>query len=72
MLANGGYIFGGFNPESWVSEFMYSETDQSYLFSVARPKDSSEDKIRVENMKMVNELERLNFQRDQLGKEVPV
>ena len=34
VKANEGHIFGGFNPTSWVSEFMYSECDDSYLFSV--------------------------------------
>ena len=34
VKANEGYIFGGFNPTSWVSEFMYSECDDAYLFSV--------------------------------------
>ena len=34
VKANEGHIFGGFNPTSWVSEFLYSETEESYLFSV--------------------------------------
>lgn len=34
VKANVGHIFGGFNPTSWVSEFMYSECDDSYLFSI--------------------------------------
>jgi len=34
VKANGGHVFGGYNPTSWVSEFLYSETDQAYLFSV--------------------------------------
>jgi len=34
VKANDGYIFGGFNPTSWVSEFMYSECNDAYLFSV--------------------------------------
>ena len=29
-----GYVFGGFNPISWVSEYMYNETDNAYLFSL--------------------------------------
>lgn len=34
VKANEGHIFGGFNPVSWVSDFMYSETNEAYLFSV--------------------------------------
>ncbi|CDW75950.1 b-box zinc finger family protein [Stylonychia lemnae] len=34
VKANEGHIFGGFNPTSWVSEFMYSECDDAYLFSI--------------------------------------
>lgn len=34
VKANGGYIFGGFNPCGWVSDFTYSESSHAYLFSV--------------------------------------
>ena len=34
VKANEGYIFGGFAPTSWVSEFLYSECDDAYLFSI--------------------------------------
>ncbi len=34
MKTDDGYIFGGYNPVSWVSDFKYSETDEAYLFSV--------------------------------------
>jgi hypothetical protein len=34
VKANDGHIFGGFNPTSWVSEFLYNETEDAYLFSV--------------------------------------
>jgi len=34
VKANGGYVFGGYNPVNWVSDFSYTETDQAYLFSV--------------------------------------
>lgn len=34
VKANEGYVFGGFNPTSWVSEFQYSECDDAYLFSI--------------------------------------
>jgi hypothetical protein len=34
VKANDGHIFGGFNPTSWVSEFLYNESEDAYLFSV--------------------------------------
>ena len=34
VKANHGHIFGGFNPESWHSDFSYTETAHSYLFSL--------------------------------------
>lgn len=34
VRANHGHIFGGFNPSSWVSDFAYTDTLESYLFSV--------------------------------------
>jgi hypothetical protein len=34
VKANGGYIFGGYNPENWVSDFNYTEAKDAYLFSV--------------------------------------
>ena len=34
VKANQGHIFGGYNPVSWQSDFSYSETSDSYLFSV--------------------------------------
>ena len=34
MKTSDGYIFGGYNPESWISDFVYTETTESYLFSV--------------------------------------
>ena len=37
VLANGGYVFGGYNPVSWLSDFLYTETDESYLFQVFNP-----------------------------------
>jgi len=30
-----GHIFGGYNPRSWVSESMYNECDDSFLFSLS-------------------------------------
>lgn len=29
------HIFGGFNPLSWINEFMYNQTEDSFLFSVS-------------------------------------
>ncbi len=34
VKANHGYIFGGYNPKSWISDFSYSESNEAYLFSV--------------------------------------
>ena len=34
VKANSYYIFGGYNPIGWKSEFCYSETPDAYLFSV--------------------------------------
>jgi len=30
-----GHIFGGFNPLSWINEFMYNHTEDSFLFSIS-------------------------------------
>ena len=35
--ANKGYVFGAFNPTSWLNEFSYSETDEAFLFSLCEP-----------------------------------
>jgi len=29
------HIFGGFNPLSWINEFMYNQTEDSFLFSIS-------------------------------------
>ena len=42
VSANGGYIFGGYNPLSWISDFMYTETSESYLFQIANPNSKIE------------------------------
>ncbi len=34
MKANHGYIFGGYNPHSWMNDFAYTDTSESYLFSL--------------------------------------
>jgi TLD len=35
--ANNGYVFGAFNPTSWLNEFSYSETEDAFLFSLCEP-----------------------------------
>ena len=37
ISANNGYIFGGYNPTSWISEYCYSECDDAFLFSITDP-----------------------------------
>ena len=34
VKANHGYIFGGYNPLSWMSDYSYTDTRDAYLFSV--------------------------------------
>lgn len=34
VKASGGYVFGGYNPVGWESDFKYSPTQDAYLFSV--------------------------------------
>ena len=34
VKANHGYIFGGYNPQSWLSDFSYTDSTEAYLFSV--------------------------------------
>ena len=34
VKANHGFIFGGYNPLSWMSDYSYSDTAEAYLFSV--------------------------------------
>ena len=34
VKANEGHIFGGFNPTSWVSQFIYAECEDAFLFSI--------------------------------------
>ncbi len=35
--ANGGYVFGAFNPTSWVNQYCYSESEEAFLFSLVEP-----------------------------------
>jgi hypothetical protein len=39
VKGNHGYIFGGYNPYSWVSDFAYSDCKDAYLFSVSDGKN---------------------------------
>jgi len=32
-----GFIFGGYNPVSWLPEYCYSDAEDAFLFSVAAP-----------------------------------
>ena len=34
VRANHGHVFGGFNPQSWMSDFSYTDTKDAFLFSV--------------------------------------
>ena len=36
VRANTNYIFGGFNPSSWMAECVYSESNDAFLFSLMR------------------------------------
>jgi hypothetical protein len=35
--ANNGYVFGAFNPTSWVNQYCYSECEEAFLFSLVEP-----------------------------------
>ncbi|TNV87483.1 hypothetical protein FGO68_gene7976 [Halteria grandinella] len=37
VSANKGYVFGGFNPTSWMNNYCYSECDDAFLFSLCEP-----------------------------------
>jgi hypothetical protein len=34
ISANGGFVFGGYNPTSWVSQYSYSDCEDAFLFSI--------------------------------------
>jgi len=51
VKANQGYIFGGYNPESWVSEFTYTDTKEAYLFSVTDGKGRQPKRCHVKRNK---------------------
>lgn len=38
VAANHGFIFGGYNAQSWVPNFTYSEAPSSFLFCLKRPR----------------------------------
>lgn len=52
VKANHGYIFGGYNPESWVSDFSYTKTADSYLFSVTDGMGRKPVKLAVRNSRV--------------------
>ena len=33
IIEANGYIFGGYNPTSWVNSYSYSECDDAFLLS---------------------------------------
>ena len=37
VKANNGYVFGGYNPTSWFSQYCYSDCDDAFLFSLVDP-----------------------------------
>ena len=37
VSANGGHVFGGFNPTSWLNQYAYSESEDAFLFSLVEP-----------------------------------
>ena len=52
VKANHGYIFGGYNPESWVSDFSYTKTAHSYLFSVTDGMGRKPVKLPIRNSRV--------------------
>ena len=47
VKANNGYIFGGYNPVSYINDFAYSETSSSYLFQVFNPQTTHDPSLPV-------------------------
>ena len=43
IKANKHYVFGGFNPQSWMSEQLYLECEDAFIFSLARKKGDNKD-----------------------------
>ena len=37
VSANGGHVFGAFNPTSWQNSYCYSECDEAFLFALQEP-----------------------------------
>eukprot|EP00347_Sterkiella_histriomuscorum_P011410 403372566 len=37
VKTNTGYIFGGYNPTSWLSQYCYQDCDDAFLFSIHTP-----------------------------------
>jgi hypothetical protein len=40
VKANKHYVFGGFNPSSWMSENIYLESEEAFIFSLMRKNKS--------------------------------
>jgi len=38
ISANYGFKFGAYNPISWVPEFCYAQTSESFIFCLRRPR----------------------------------
>ena len=38
ISANYGFVFGAYSPIGWVPEFCYSETNESFIFCLRRPR----------------------------------
>ena len=60
VSANGGYIFGGYNPLSWISDFMYTETSESYLFQIANPNSKIDRESNMMNYSLAQSYEQNN------------
>ncbi len=37
VSANNGYVFGAFNPTSWLPDYCYSDCEDAFLFGLAEP-----------------------------------
>jgi hypothetical protein len=57
VLANGGFIFGGYNPKSWVNEFSYSDAPDAYLFQVYSPLAELESNSFEDNLTLQRRLD---------------
>lgn len=51
IKANHGYIFGGYNPLSWVCDFAYTDCKDAYLFSITDGKGRKPVRCPIRNSK---------------------